>query len=126
MYFTSREVHLISKCTCYYQLCSESVFTNVTAVVNFFLMVILLSAIEPRNFSITKNYPNTIHFDCHSMQIKTFLNFFINKSYVLHTLTNGPFAASGHIFNNPPCWRASHALGHRIIQNKREFKHRRL
>ena len=25
---------------------------------------------------------------------------------------NGPFAASGHMVQNPPCWRASYALGH--------------
>ena len=25
---------------------------------------------------------------------------------------NGPFAASGHVVQNPPCWRASHAPGH--------------
>ena len=26
--------------------------------------------------------------------------------------SNGPFAASGHMVQNPPCWRASYALGH--------------
>ena len=26
--------------------------------------------------------------------------------------TNRPFAASGHMVQNPPCWRASYALGH--------------
>ena len=25
---------------------------------------------------------------------------------------NGPFAANGHMVQNPPCWRASYALGH--------------
>ena len=25
---------------------------------------------------------------------------------------NGPFAASGHMVQNPPCWRASCPLGH--------------
>ena len=25
---------------------------------------------------------------------------------------NGPFAADGHMVQNPPCWRASYALGH--------------
>ena len=27
-------------------------------------------------------------------------------------LCNGPFAASGHMVQNPPCWRASCPLGH--------------
>ena len=27
-------------------------------------------------------------------------------------LLNGPFAASGHMVQNPSCWRASYALGH--------------
>ena len=25
---------------------------------------------------------------------------------------NGPFAANGHMVQNPPCWGASYALGH--------------
>ena len=28
------------------------------------------------------------------------------------SLFNGPFAASGHMVQNPPCWRASCLLGH--------------
>ena len=35
------------------------------------------------------------------------------------TKTNGPFAASGHMVQNPPCWRASYALGH---PKQRKFK----
>ena len=33
---------------------------------------------------------------------------------------NGPFGASGHMVQNPPCWRASDALGH-PKQRKRKF-----
>ena len=32
---------------------------------------------------------------------------------------NGPFAANGHMLQNPPCWRASCALGH---AKQRKFK----
>ena len=31
---------------------------------------------------------------------------------------NGPFAANGHMVQNPPCWSASYALGH-PKQNKK-------
>ena len=31
----------------------------------------------------------------------------------------GPFAANGHMVQNPPCWRASNALGH---AKQRKFK----
>ena len=34
----------------------------------------------------------------------------VNVSHSL--INNGPFAASGHMVQNPPCWRASYALGH--------------
>ena len=37
---------------------------------------------------------------------------------------NGPFAASGHMVQNPPCWRASCPLGHpekRLHQEKFAF-----
>ena len=32
--------------------------------------------------------------------------------FTLLCLCNGPFAAGGHMVQNPPCWRASYALGH--------------
>ena len=32
---------------------------------------------------------------------------------------NGLFAANGHVVQNPPCWRASYALGH---PKQRKFK----
>ena len=36
----------------------------------------------------------------------------IQALLVSQSLWNGPFAASGHMVQNPPCWRASYALGH--------------
>ena len=35
------------------------------------------------------------------------------------TWSNGPFAASGHMVQTPPCWRASYPLGH---PKQRKFK----
>ena len=32
--------------------------------------------------------------------------------FLIQLFPNGPFAASGHMVQNPPCWRASYALGH--------------
>ena len=35
-----------------------------------------------------------------------------NQHFQTPILVNGPFAASGHMVQNPPCWRASYVLGH--------------
>ena len=63
-----------------------------------------------------------------SLAVSLFLSYFIlsieqSFSYFLRTVSffvhetteeqrNGPFAASGHMVQNPPCWRASYPLGH--------------
>ena len=36
----------------------------------------------------------------------------LTPSIPLFNSLNGPFAASGHMVQNPPCWRASCPLGH--------------
>ena len=43
---------------------------------------------------------------------------YLNK-YSLISVINGPFATNGHMVQNPPCWRASYALGH---PKQRKFK----
>ena len=42
----------------------------------------------------------------------TNLNRFEQRNEPIRIQSNGPFAASGHMVQNPPCWRASYALGH--------------
>ena len=47
---------------------------------------------------------------------------FINPTNYYTAVTsssNGPFAANGHMVQNPPCWRASYPLGH---PKQRKFK----
>ena len=38
---------------------------------------------------------------------------------LLFSMVDGPFVANGHMVQNPPCWRASYALGH---PKQRKFK----
>ena len=37
---------------------------------------------------------------------------FLGWVLFVYYASNGPFAASGHMVQNPPCWRASYVLGH--------------
>ena len=52
----------------------------------------------------------------HSLLPPPFLHLFTRNNnfpnYSTRTTSNGPFAAGGHMVQNPPCWRASCPLGH--------------